>query len=54
LIIGIVLFFRKAGFDALQKKTQEEQKAQEHKNAQYGAWGPLYKNKQNFVNMHSC
>jgi hypothetical protein len=47
-------------FDAQQKKaqeekrTQEERKIQESKKAQYGAWGPVFKNKKNFVNMHIC
>ncbi|PNF17799.1 hypothetical protein B7P43_G06896 [Cryptotermes secundus] len=49
---------RKAIFDAQQKKvqeekkTQEDRKIQESKKTQYGAWGPVLKNKQNFVNMH--
>jgi len=42
----------------MQKKAQENQKKDEYKKqqqgqkSQYGAWGPMYKNKQNFVNMH--
>jgi N-acetylglutamate synthase-like GNAT family acetyltransferase len=56
-----ILFFRKAGFDAIQKKAQENQKKEECKKQQqqqqqqqqqYGAWGPVFKNKQHFVNMH--
>jgi hypothetical protein len=57
------LVFRKAGFDALQKKAQENQKREECKKTQqqqqqqqqkqqHGAWGPVFKNKQHFVNMH--
>jgi hypothetical protein len=53
-VTSIVLFFRKAGFDAIQKKTQDEQKTQDRKKTQHGAWGPVYKNKQHFVNMHIC
>jgi len=54
-----ILFFRKAGFDAIQKKAQENQKKdgynkqqQQGQKPQYGAWGPVYKNKQHFINMH--
>jgi hypothetical protein len=53
-------FFRKAVFDAMQKKVQEERKTredkkmQESKKMQHGAWGPVFKNKQHFVNMHIC
>lgn len=24
------------------------------KNDKYGSWGPIYKNKQNFIDMHTC
>lgn len=35
-----------------QKQTQHQQS---NKNDQkYGVWGPVYKNKENFVNMHIC
>ncbi|PSN38344.1 hypothetical protein C0J52_12693 [Blattella germanica] len=44
---------RKAGFEAIQKKT-EEKKMEDQKKSQYGSWGPVYKNKQNFINMHIC
>lgn len=49
---------KKAGFDAIQKKAQENQKKDGYKNQQEGqkpqngAWGPVFKNKQHFVNMH--
>jgi hypothetical protein len=37
-----------------EKKIQEDKKIQESKKEQNGAWGPMFKNKQNFVNMHIC
>lgn len=46
---------RKAGFNAVQKKVEEKKVPEtKDKNGQHGAWGPLYKNKQNFVDMHIC
>lgn len=27
---------------------------QMNKTEKYGAWGPVYKNKQNFIDMHIC
>lgn len=27
---------------------------QQNKDNKYGAWGPVYKDKQNFINMHIC
>jgi hypothetical protein len=37
-----------------EKKNQEDKKIQESKKVQHGAWGPVFKNKQHFVNMHIC
>jgi hypothetical protein len=43
----------------MQKKAQENQKKdgykkQQEQKPQYGAWGPVFKNKQHFANMHTC
>ncbi|KAL0269533.1 UNVERIFIED_CONTAM: hypothetical protein PYX00_007234 [Menopon gallinae] len=34
------------------KSQKEQKKSQNDKN--YGAWGPIYKNRQNFNDMHIC
>lgn len=58
LVSNLSYFFRKAGFEAIQKKAQENQKKdgfkkqQQEQKSQHGAWGPVFKNKQHFVNMH--
>jgi len=56
-------YARKAGFDAVQSQfssssnnsngkgqTQSGQQQQ----GQYGSWGPVFKNKSNFAEMHWC
>nr|CAD7265100.1 unnamed protein product [Timema shepardi]CAD7575172.1 unnamed protein product [Timema californicum] len=46
---------RKAGFEALQKQEQaRKDAAKKEKDSKYGSWGPVYKNRQNFVDMHLC
>lgn len=36
------------------QKYQSSVRTDTGKNTKYGAWGPIYKNKQNFINMHNC
>lgn len=31
---------------------RQQQQCQPKKDEKYGAWGPIYKNKEHFVNMH--
>ena len=33
---------------------QQSQQQSANKNDKYGSWGPVYKNKQNFIDMHIC
>lgn len=33
---------------------QQRPQQSENKNDKYGSWGPVYKNKQNFIDMHIC
>lgn len=33
---------------------QQSQRQPTNKNDKYGSWGPVYKNKQNFIDMHIC
>ncbi|KAG8287735.1 hypothetical protein J6590_031849 [Homalodisca vitripennis] len=38
--------------DKYKSKTGEKNSSKQDN--KYGSWGPLFKNKQNFVNMHCC
>ncbi|CAD1474566.1 unnamed protein product, partial [Heterotrigona itama] len=33
---------------------QQSQRQPTNKSDKYGSWGPVYKNKQNFIDMHIC
>lgn len=33
---------------------QQRPQQSQNKNDKYGSWGPVYKNKQNFIDMHIC
>lgn len=33
---------------------QQQQQQASKKNDKYGSWGPIFKNKDNFVDMHIC
>lgn len=48
---------KRSGFNSMQSKSQisskdSEKKSQDNKN--YGAWGSIAKNRDNFVNLHMC
>lgn len=44
----------KRTMNASKKQTQNQQDIYMKNDKKYGAWGPVYKNKENFVNMHIC
>ncbi|XP_017792916.1 PREDICTED: myb-like protein M [Habropoda laboriosa] len=37
-----------------QQQQQQQQQQSTNKKDKYGSWGPVYKNKQNFIDMHIC
>lgn len=37
-----------------QRQQSQQQQQQKDKDNKYGAWGPVYKDRQNFINMHLC
>lgn len=37
-----------------QQQQQQQQQQSSRKDDKYGSWGPIFKNKENFVNMHTC
>ncbi|KAF2893565.1 hypothetical protein ILUMI_12594 [Ignelater luminosus] len=41
---------RKSGFQAIQSKEQEKKADNKNKNP----WGPIFKDKKNFANLHNC
>ncbi|OAD52077.1 hypothetical protein WN48_03032, partial [Eufriesea mexicana] len=41
-------------FGHQQQSQQQTQQQAPNKNDKYGSWGPVYKNKQNFIDMHIC
>lgn len=49
---------KRAGFAAMHKKEEERKSADRSSvnktDSKYGSWGPVFKNKENFVNMHLC
>lgn len=49
---------KRAGFAAMHKKEEErklaDNKSVANKDSKYGSWGPVFKNKDHFVNMHLC
>ncbi|KAG8234767.1 hypothetical protein J437_LFUL006599 [Ladona fulva] len=47
---------RKAGYESVQKLEQKKMKEQQEKDNKnkYGSWGPTFKNREHFVNMHHC
>jgi len=54
-------FARKAGFDAVQqqfssssKDSKGQQQQGQQQQGQYGSWGPVFKNKSTFAEMHWC
>lgn len=38
----------------MQKREDEKKSQDKSKTNSYGAWGPVFKNRDNFVNMHVC
>ncbi|CAL7938570.1 unnamed protein product [Xylocopa violacea] len=44
----------KNGHASSEHRQQSQQQQSANKNDKYGSWGPIYKNKQNFVDMHVC
>lgn len=36
------------------QRPQQQTQSSQAKDVKNGAWGPIYKNKQNFINMHIC
>ncbi|EFN86923.1 hypothetical protein EAI_15794 [Harpegnathos saltator] len=36
------------------RQLRHYQQHQPRKDDKYGAWGPIFKNKENFINMHIC
>ncbi|GLH09604.1 hypothetical protein R5R35_002745 [Gryllus longicercus] len=49
---------RKASYEAMQKSERDRRSAsqqqQQQQQKQYGAWGPVFKDKQHFAQMHFC
>lgn len=52
---------RKAGFDAVQSQfsnsgsgNKGQAQSGQQQQGQYGSWGPVFKNKSNFAEMHWC
>lgn len=46
---------KRAGFVSMHKKEEERKLSVTQKtDNKYGSWGPVFKNKENFVNMHLC
>lgn len=37
-----------------QQQQQYRQQQSSRKDDKYGSWGPIFKNKDNFVDMHTC
>ncbi|XP_024892248.1 probable serine/threonine-protein kinase dyrk1 [Temnothorax curvispinosus] len=37
-----------------QQQQQYRQQQSSRKDDKYGSWGPIFKNKENFVDMHTC
>lgn len=48
----------KAPYEEIKKIKDEHSSSSQQiraiKNEKYGSWGPIYKNKQNFIDMHIC
>lgn len=51
---GPYLDVRKTKNGPVSSGDQQSQGGSTKKNDKYGAWGPIYKNKQHFVDMHIC
>jgi len=54
-------YARKAGFDAVQSQfsnsnsgNKDQAQSGQQQQGQYGSWGPVFKNKSNFAEMHWC
>lgn len=47
---------KRAGFASMHKKEAERKLSVTNNktDSKYGSWGPVFKNKENFVNMHLC
>lgn len=47
---------KRTGFAAMHKKEGERKLSSVNNktDSKYGSWGPVFKNKENFVNMHLC
>ncbi|KAK9509541.1 hypothetical protein O3M35_006838 [Rhynocoris fuscipes] len=45
---------RKTGFEALKKYDRMKTGSQQQSKDRYGAWGPIFKNKDHFLNLHIC
>lgn len=37
-----------------QQQQQHRQQQSSRKDDKYGSWGPIFKNKENFIDMHIC
>jgi len=37
-----------------QQQQQYHQQQSSRKDDKYGSWGPIFKNKENFIDMHTC
>jgi len=37
-----------------QQRQQQQQQQSSRKDDKYGSWGPIFKNKENFIDMHTC
>lgn len=49
--LSVTLFCcRKSGFQAIQNKEQAKKSDDKNKNP----WGPIFKDKKNFANLHNC
>lgn len=49
----VFVFFRKGKTSSEPRQSTSRAKDKSAK-TDYGSWGPIYKNKQNFIDMHNC
>lgn len=48
---------KKGGFEAVQKREEEKRqqaKREQEQKSKYGAWGPVFKDRETFASMHFC
>ncbi|RZC40299.1 hypothetical protein BDFB_001901 [Asbolus verrucosus] len=45
---------KKTTFENVQKKDEAKKESEKSKDNRYGAWGPVFKNKEHFGSLHHC